>query len=194
MGMSEQDRRIVLATGFHSSATARLGRFLEARGYQVLWPNQDLDVFCYEAHGEALYHDHCENIEVLRLNEEMLHKSGMNWWQATGPITAQLSVRPLLEMFRGDKAVLLLDPRFCLTWPAYSGFVSDVIYVGAEPQASARELEELWGLDQEHWLRLYDVYVKAFESSGINPLVLSTADCLDQQRLQARLASLPASC
>ncbi len=195
MGMSERLRYVVGLTGFHGTELREVALWLESRDYQIIWPGQDLDVIAYEAHGQTLYERHRENIEVLRLNEEMLGENGMRWFDARPePLRAVLSPATLLAKFRPDRHVLLVDPRLCLTLTAYSGLLTHVLYLPCErPATVAAALQRAWGLDEEHWLEQHAVYEQAFLQQRIKHHRLGAGTARDPVRLAAQLQPLLAN-
>lgn len=189
--MSQQYRRIILVTGSHGTPLADVVKFLERHGYLTIWPGQDLDVVCYDAQGQYLYDQYRENIEVLRLNEEILAQAGIRWDEA-GELVPEgfLSPEPLLKMFPPDRSVVLADPRFCYTLGAFSGLVTDVIHVtDTNHKRTAAALVEQWGWNEEHWLQQLRAYEEAFKQLRVRATELKDSDCHSYE-LSLRLVSL----
>ncbi len=175
MGMASSKQLTVMVTGFHNKALAKASFCLEELGYQIVYPKQDLDVITYDAQGETLYQNYGENIEVLRLNEEMLEASGMRWWSVKGPIRALLDPQPLLDKFSKAKDIAMVDPRFCVTMPAYKNMANALLFFvrPADAKRNAIEMQLDWGLDYGYWFEQQEIYENTFKSYRVPSVVLN---------------------
>ena len=188
MGLSDRPRQIVGITGYFDSGLADLGEIFATRGYAVVFPNQDLDVKVSGWHGRDLLKRY-ENIEVLRYNDIMLADAGMKWHQLNdNPVSNLLDVKPFIAMFQ-QRDIVLVDPRFVYTWPAWGSYVTHWVGCRRDPKPIAARLAQQY-LDRnvEHWLQQHAVYSRRLDSLPGDVCPVAYADLVDEpHRVYLRL-------
>jgi hypothetical protein len=72
---------LLVVTGLPGSNTCVVPRYLESQGWQILWPDQDLDL-----HGAKLRYKDGENPEVINLHNGILESAGKSWFTDCSPL------------------------------------------------------------------------------------------------------------
>lgn len=162
--------KLVAVTGCHEAPTRSVVDYVESLGYPLTFPEQDLDVQIYEAHGPTLLRDWRQNIEVLRLHEATLRDNGLSWHHPNGPVRTAVSPLPFIEQF-ADK-LLIHDPRLCLLIGLWKPFQPKIIFVESSAEQTSDMLYQLFGGNREYWVWLHGYYRQKIDKTLSSALVL----------------------
>ena len=133
----------VLVLGMHRSGTSLVARALEAAG---LYAGRSDDMLAAQADNPLGFY---ERQDLLEANDALLKTAGASWFQppeaplgGDGPAMAAVAAvnETLASSAGADVGTFLKDPRLCLTWPAWAGSDTVILYVYRNPLAVADSL------------------------------------------------------
>jgi GT2 family glycosyltransferase len=185
----------------HRSGTSLVARALAKAG---LHPGRGEDMLAAQADNPLGFY---ERRDLVDANKTLLALAGASWFDPPGePLAptdpaadADPAVAAVIASLEGQaesgRGTFLKDPRLCLTWPAWAGAASVVLYVYRNPLAVADSLRRRNAFPLAYGLALWEHYnrcaIAALEGRPYVCVSYDTiaADPAELERLLQRLAA-----
>jgi len=186
----------VLVLGMHRSGTSLVARALDAAG---LHAGRGDDMLAAQADNPLGFY---ERRDLVEANDALLEEAGASWFQPPeaplgrdGAAVAAVN-DALAASAEAGAGTFLKDPRLCLTWPAWAGSDTFILYVYRNPLAVADSLRRRNAFPLGYGLALWEHYNRcALEALANGPHVCISYDAIaadptELERMLERLAGL----
>ncbi|MDY6903157.1 MAG: sulfotransferase [Thermodesulfobacteriota bacterium] len=178
---------LVIVLGMHRSGTSLATHILSQAGF---YAGAEKDLIKGGKWNEEGYF---ERWDVLKANDEILHRCGGSWFQPPGEerllaLNADGRLYPLLSYYDGHPLAVIKDPRLCLTFPVWKRVLPPIVKilrVSRNPEDAASSLMKRFNnLSLQFCLKLGEIYTRraAAYSKGYPTLHVQYEDLLSAAR------------
>lgn len=157
--MGRVKQQVIGVVSVPGAWTNIIGKQLEGRGGQILWPGQTL----LPIDLEASYTHNGENPEVMRIHDLILEECNQTRYSTSLPSFFSFPFpgpEHFLAKFSSARPVVVVDPFICLVWDIWRPYVTDVVIVNAEEDVTSHFLRNYVDVNMtdEDCREIFDFY------------------------------------